>query len=156
MSQSGQGIAVIATIMLGGLLQLLFGHIESQDTPNKAVVEFCKAYYRLDDSMKGRLCDELLSSEDGDFVEQYIDKVAQEAKDRGFRMSYMKNCLAHIKTHTILKDDSSAEIHLTCERKPFIRSLFTGESHKVDKVIKVVKEDDQWKVCGNIFELAEN
>ena len=151
MSQSGQGIAIIASIMLGCLLQLALGHIESQDTPNKAVVEFYKAYYRLDDSMANRLCDELLSSEDNDFVGQYIDEVAQEAKERGFRMSYMKNCLTHIKTHTISKDDSNAEIHLTCERKPFIRSLFTGESFKVDKVIKVVKEADKWKVCGNIF-----
>lgn len=137
-------------ILLGIVFQVAFIRADRQDSPGRAVTEFSKAYFGLDKSMADRICSKQLA--EGYIVENYIERKAAEAQERGFRLSYAKNKLYHIRTHTLSTDEfTQAKVRLTAERKPFIRSLFTGESYEVDQVFDVVNENGKWKVCGNIF-----
>lgn len=141
-------ITITLVIFLGCLIQAALHFAESRDTPTKAVLEFSKAYFQLDPSMSERLCEERKTVDDVDVATEYIRTVAKEASQRGFGLSYIKNKLYNIGIFVISQDNDQAEIRLVGDRKPWLRSLFTGETHKVDETIKVIKEDGKWKVCG--------
>ncbi len=146
---------IISAILLSAFLQVLFVFADIKDTPNKAVVEFTEAYFKMDKSMTDRICNKLKSNEDVNVVDQYIHSVAKEARDRGFDLNYLKSKIYHIETTTISKDVTNAKIRITCERKYPLRSFFTGETYKVDEVMNLIKENDKWKICEYPFSLSE-
>lgn len=155
MAYSNKGSIItgaILIIVIAFFLQVMFVYADNIDTPNKAVVEFAKAYFGLDNSMADRLCQESLVVEGVNVVDKYIDSVTTKAKAEGFRPFYVKNYLYHVQTNTICKDSSKAKIKLTCEIKHPLRSFFTKEtSQEVDKTFDLIKEDGRWKVCGDAF-----
>ncbi|MBC8456588.1 MAG: hypothetical protein H8D67_01160 [Deltaproteobacteria bacterium] len=161
MVRLSKSAGIILVLILGFLVQSLFTFADSIDTPSKAVVQFSKAYFNLDKSMANRICKKRLASEDVDVIDQYIYLRAQEAKERGFGISFMKNKLNHIKTETISKNDNEAQIRITGKIRvsinsvyPIVTKLFNiGATHEVDEIINVIKEDGKWKVCGNLFSL---
>jgi hypothetical protein len=154
MAKYNNFITLTLVILLGCLIQAGLYFAENRDTPTRAVLEFSKAYFQLDPSMSERLCEERRTLDDVDVVAEYLQAVAKEAGQRGFRLSYIKNKLYNIGIFVINEDDDQAEIRLVGDRKPSLRSLFTGETYQVDETIKVIKEDGKWKVCGdNLFSL---
>ncbi len=161
MAQLSKSAGVILVLILGFLVQLLFSFADRIDTPNKAVVEFSKAYFKLDKSMAKRICNKRLASEDVDVIDQYLHLKAIEAKERGFGINFMKNKLYHIETETITKKDTEAQIRITGKIRvsinpvyPIVAKLFKiGATHEVDEIINVIKENGKWKVCGNPFSL---
>ncbi|MBW2575470.1 MAG: hypothetical protein JRC88_08285 [Deltaproteobacteria bacterium] len=161
MVRLSRSAGIILVLILGFLVQLLFTFADSTDTPNKAVVQFSKAYFNLDKSMAKRICKKRLASEDVDFIDQYLHLAAEEAKKRGFGINFMKNKLYHIETETISKKDNEAQIRITGKIRvsinsvyPIVAKLFNiGATHEVDEIINVIKEDGTWKVCGNLFSL---
>ncbi|MGD9335212.1 MAG: hypothetical protein PVJ50_09535 [Desulfobacterales bacterium] len=152
---------IILVLITGFLVQLLFSAADAIDTPSKAVVQFSKAYFKLDKSMGKRICKKRLTSEDVDVIDQYIYLAAKEAKERGFGINFMKNKLYDIKTETISKKDNEAQIRITGKIRVSINHGFTivaklfdlGATHQVDEIINVIKEDGKWKVCGSLFSL---
>jgi hypothetical protein len=104
--------------------------------------------------MAERLCEEL-RTDDPNVIERYIQSVADEAGERGFGLFYMKNTLSDIETYTLAREGDKAEIRIVSHRRSPLRSFFTGESHKVDEVVRVVRERGRWKVCGDAFALPE-
>ena len=58
MIQLSRSVGIILVLIVGFLVQLLFALADVKDTPNKAVVEFSKAYFQLDRSMAERICKE--------------------------------------------------------------------------------------------------
>jgi hypothetical protein len=148
--------AIIGTVILiAVVLQIVFIFADRRDTPNKAVVEFAKAYFWLDKpGMAERLCEEL-RTDDPNVIERYIQSVSDEAGERGFGLLYMKNTLSDIETYTLAREGDKAEIRIVSHRRSPLRSFFTGESHKVDEVVRVVRERGGWKVCGDAFALPE-
>jgi hypothetical protein len=48
MIQLNRSVGIILVLIVGFLVQLLFSLADVKDTPNKAVVEFSKAYFQLD------------------------------------------------------------------------------------------------------------
>jgi hypothetical protein len=150
-----RGAIIGLAVLIAVILQIVFIFADRRDTPSKAVVEFAKAYFWLDKpGMTERLCEELRTN-DPDVIDRYIHSVADEARERGFGLLYMKNTLSGIETYTLAREGEKAEIRIVSHRKSPLRSFFTGESHKVDEVVRVVRENGRWKVCGDAFALPE-
>ena len=143
-------------IVIGIALQILLIFPDMRDTPTKAVTEFTEAYFKVDRSMTGRLCEQSKTANDVDVVDRYIESKSKDAEDRGFRMFYMKDWVYNLRTHIISRDDSSAKLRLTAKVKPPLKAFFTGEGYRsIDEIITVINEDGKWKVCGNIFSMAD-
>jgi len=161
MSRLSMIAGIILVLITGFCVQLLFVFASTEDTPNKAVVEFSKAYFQLDRSMAERICHEQLTSDDVDVVDQYFYRVAREAKDRGFDIDFMKNKLYHIETTTLKKGDNEAQVRITGKRRISINPVYVivanvfnlSETYEVDATFDVVREDGKWKVCGNLSSL---
>ena len=161
MVRLSRGAGIILVLIIGLLVQLLFSVADAIDTPNKAVVQFSKAYFNIDKSMAKKICKERLASEDVDVIDQYIYLSAKEAKERGFGINFMKNKLYHIETETLSKKENEAQIRITGKIRvsinpvyPIVANLFNiGATHEVDEIINVIKEDGKWKVCGSLFSL---
>lgn len=148
---------IVTALVIGIILQVLFIFPDMKDTPAKAVIEFSVAYFDVDKSMEDRLCDERKTVDGLDVVDAYIQKKVKEAKERGLSLFYLKDKLYNIRTESVARDENSAEIRLTAEVKPPLKSFFTQEkSRQIDEVVKVVYEDGQWKVCGRLFSLPGN
>ena len=161
MAQLSKIAGIILVLIVGLFVQMLFVFAGTKDTPTKAVVEFSKAYFQLDKSMAKRICDERLASEEVDIVDQHIHDVSEEAKERGFDITFMQRKLYHIEVDTINKTDNNAQIRITGKTRVAINPVYPivaksfglGETHEVDETIHVIKEQGKWKVCGNLFDL---
>ena len=161
MGEHGRSITLVSVIILGVILQVLFCWADTKDTPHRAVVEFSKAYFLLDSSMSDRLCNEFQADEDNNFVGNYIDRISEKAKRRGFELKCMKYYLYRISTSTVSEDGEHAAIRIVCKKRlsinplyMFVASIFDlGKTYDLDEVIDVVNEGDQWKVCGKPFSL---
>ena len=161
MIQLSRSVGIILVLIVGFLVQVLFSLADQRDTPNKAVVEFSKAYFQLDRSMADRICQKQLTTEDVDIVDQHLYLAAKEANERGFDINFIKNKLYHIETETLSKNDTTAKIRITGKTRvainhvyPIVAQLFNiGATHEVNQTFNVIKEDNQWKVCGNLFSL---
>ncbi|RPH49855.1 MAG: hypothetical protein EHM85_12415 [Desulfobacteraceae bacterium] len=148
-------------ILFGIFLQAIFMFGEAKETPNKIAVQFTKAYFTLDKSMAGYLCKTLAPSEDGNIVENYIQKVINEAAERGLSPDFMKSRLFNIETETISRTDKEITLKISADRIVAINPLYAlvsklfqlGKIQKVEDTITVIKEDGKWKVCGKPFSL---
>ena len=74
MVRESKGSAFTLAILIGVFLQVVFAFADTAESPSKAAVEFSKAYYMLDESMKNRLCAELMENEDANPVNLYIQQ----------------------------------------------------------------------------------
>ena len=156
------GFVVAVFVVLQGLLVAVDkGKV---DSPVGAAVDFTRAYFMLDgDSMTELLCREIVEDEEVDLVDEYLNSVAVEAVSMGFSRSYMQNQVSHISTETEMTDENKAKVKITGERLRSINPVFTLigrlffliESHEFNETLTLVKEDDQWKVCGRPFSLSE-
>lgn len=163
MEKEGRSIAIpiAVAVLVGIIFQASFLGVESKDSPNKAVIEFAKAYYKLDPAMSERLCVDKAVVDDVDVVNEYIYQKAKAAKDRGYDISYMKSHLYEIDTFTLEKDDETARVRFIAHRKKAINPVyvivaklfFIGNTYEVDKTFNLVKEDGTWKVCEDILSL---
>ena len=161
MIQLNRGVGIILVLIVGFLVQVLFSLADLKDTPNKAVVEFSKAYFQLDRSMADRICKKQLTTDDVDIVDQYLYLASKEANERGFDINFLKNKLYHIETETLSKNDTTAKIRITGKTRvainpvyPIVAKLFNiGATQEVEGTFNVIKEDSEWKVCGNLFSL---
>ena len=150
-------VFLIAFALQGALIML-----DCKQTATQTAVAFSKAYFMADPDMADLVCEELLGDGDESSVDLYVHKVAVEAQQRGVPVGYIRHQLEHVHTDTIHQDDSSAEIHLTAKKRVCINPVFAwvakifflGETHKVEAALHLVKEEGQWKVCGNPYELG--
>ena len=153
-----------SVIVIAVILQVILILVGKVDNPAEAAVDFTKAYFMLDGpSMSKRLCTEIAEDDEGNLVDDYLNHVADQARSMGFSQSYMRNQLAHIQADIQMEDENNARVRITGERLRSInpafaligKLFFLIESHKVDVTLNLVKEDDQWKVCGKPFLLSE-
>ena len=161
MDQFKRFAPIALSVFAALILQVIFVFADCNDTPNRAVIEFSKAYFMLNPTMAERLCADRKMIGDIDTVNHYLHLVSQDARERGFRLGFMKNRLYHIKTKTLRVDDTSAEVHLKGRKRFAMNPLYAlvaqifgfSESHEVDQTLSLVKEGGSWKVCGGAFEL---
>ena len=164
MAQDNKRSAFMAVFFLAFFLQIIFVFADTRDTPDRAAVEFARMYYQLDPAMSTRLCDELALDEENNAVASYIQNTAKQANERGYDISYMKNSLYNVKTHTLKMSSSSAEIRITGEMKKGINPLFAyvgklfflGKTMPLDQTVNVIKEGGKWKVCEGFFSVSES
>ena len=164
MVQMNKVAAIIIVLIVGSFVQVLFSFADGRETPSRAVAEFSKAYFKVDQSMAARICTERLTSGDVDLVDEYIYMTAQKAKNLGFTTDFMKYKLYNIEIETLYQSDANAQVRITGKRRvainpvyPIVTKLFNlGETYEVDETINVVKEDGKWKVCGNFFSFPVN
>lgn len=164
MDSGSKFLTFTSIIMLALILQVVLVLADQRDNPEKAAVEFAESYFWLEKSMAERLCKALITDEDSSVVDNYLQRVGQEARSLGYDFDYMKQGLFHIETKTFLKDSNTAEVKLTGVRRRTInpvfglvaRWFFIGETHPVEATLDLVKEGDSWKVCGRPFRLIES
>jgi len=155
---------LLVVICLGIIVQAVLIPLDFISKPHETAVAFTKAYLKLDSSMADYLCEDSRSVDEIDMVAQYIYDMTQEAKDRGFDKSYVKNQLYHVLTHTTYTSDSEATVSIHAKTRTSInpafalvaKLFFIGETRPFNETLEVVKEDDQWKVCGSPLSLHGN
>ncbi len=148
-------VTITLTILLGIGLQVVFALSETTDTPGKAAVEFAQAYFHNDPDMRKRLCADLLESGEGDLVAAHITRNIWQADERGFSLCFLGDRVKHINTKTLSVTRDKAVLEVEATLKNSLRSFFTGEeAYEVHEQFQMVKEDGQWKVCGNPFMIA--
>ena len=161
---SGSKIIVLAAVVIVAfILQFALIGADRNETPGTVAVDFSKAYFNLDADMADLICSEMAGDEDADVVDDYIQRVAAEARAEGFEPSWKKMALAHIELETEMVDENTAQIQITGERRRSPNPVFgavakifcLGDTHQVEETLTVVKEDDGWKVCGQPFSLTE-
>ncbi len=154
------GLVLVIFVILQGVL-ISVGHV---DSPADVAVDFAKAYFMLNGkSMAELLCSEIAEDEEADFVNTYVNSVADQGRALGFKPNYMRNQLSHISTEIQMTDENNATVRITADRLRSINPVFALigklffliESHKVDETLSLVKEDGRWKVCGKPFSLPE-
>jgi len=162
--KSGNNVVVLVSVLIiAFILQVVLIIADHGDSPGKAAVQFSRAYFKLNPSMANWLCSDLTAEEDGGVVSDYLYRMADTARARGFEPAWMKMALAHIELETRMIDASTAEVHITCSRRRSMNPVFglvskiflLGETHKVDETLTVVKENGRWKVCGEPYSLIE-
>jgi hypothetical protein len=164
MDSGSKFLTFTAIIMLALILQVVLAVADQRDHPEKAAIEFAEAYFWLDPSMTDRLCKDLIQDAENNAVQNYLQRIDQEARSLGYEFNYMKQGLYHIDVKTTLKGASSAVVALKGERRRTInpvfglvaRWFFVGETHPVQETLNLVKEGGSWKVCGKPFRLIES
>ena len=163
MDRGSKLVTLASVVIIAFILQVVLVLADHHESPGKAAVEFTKAYFKLNRSMNERLCSELTGDEGSDVVDNYLNRVADEARTNGFAPSWMRMVLSHIETETQMLDENTAEVHITGTRRRSVNPVFAavakifflGETHEVEATLTLVKEDDLWKVCGQPFTLIE-
>ena len=154
-------IAVV--IVAAFILQILLIMADHHDSPGKAAVEFSKAYFKLNKGMGKLLCSDIAADGESEVVDDYLNRVADQARSEGYDVSWMKMALLHIETETQMLDDKVAEVRINCNRRrapnpvfALVAKIFSlGETYQVEETLTLVKENDRWKVCGEPFALIE-
>jgi len=149
----------VALIVLFVGFQAVFILADCRQTAPRTAEEFIKAYYALDPSMSGMVCSDLREDETADPVARFIENVSDEAEALGHNLNYMRSQLLTLHTKTVSETENSAVIHVTGTRKRCVHPIFTfvarlfflGDTFPVDKTLTLVREDDRWRVCNDLF-----
>jgi len=163
MDQGTKFMALASVIIIAVVLQVVLIVSVDNQSPAQTAICFTKAYFKLDESMGQYLCNELIEDAETNVVDDYLHQVTEEATAMGFKKNYMKTALAHVESQTEMVDENTAIVRIQGERTRYLNPIFGAiatmffltESYEVDKTLKIVNEDGQWKVCGTPFLLAE-
>ena len=151
--------AIIAGIAV--VLQLALIGADCQQTPTKIARNFAEAYYAISPKMQNYLCAGL---NEHNAVENFLYRKAQEASQRGFSTNYLRHKFTKLHINIVESTDKTMTLHLkgvtrVCVNTPFmiVGKLFgIGRDYPVDEHIELVKENDQWRVCGNPFGIGNH
>lgn len=149
-------LSVTATIVIAVTLQVFLILMERDEGPTRTAINFAKAYYKQDAAIAEYLCEDILADQEQNPVVGYINQVADEAASMGFAPSWMRMSLGHIETETHMDGEDAAEVRITASARRSINPLyavvarvfFLGETHHIEKTVNLIKEENQWKVCG--------
>jgi len=163
MDSGNKFIVLVSVVIVALILQVGLIIADRHDSPGLAAVEFSQAYFKQNQCMANRLCSDIIADEEADVVDDYINRVADEARANGFKPSWMRMALSHTQVEVEMVDENTAEVHLTSSRMRSINPVFglvskvflLGESNEVEETLTVVKEADGWKVCGEPYALIE-
>ena len=143
-------------IGLAVVLQLALIGVDCRQTPDKIARGFAEAYYYINPDMQDYLCSSLIEK---GAVDNFIYRKKQEASQRGFSTNYLRQKFTRLHLDATETGDTTMSFHLqgttrVCIYPPFmiVGKLFgIGQDYPVDTHIDLVKENGQWRVCGNPF-----
>lgn len=149
-------VSFALVLILGIFLQVLFVSADIRDTPVRAARDFANAYVKYDkDGMALRLCGETAEAGGENAISDYVYQARQRARDLGYSLNYMKDCLYHVEIEVLNESHTDARVSLSATRKSPLRQFFGAKADLMEETFELVKEDGKWKVCGNPFSLAE-
>jgi hypothetical protein len=150
-------LALFAIIIgIAVVLQLALIGVDCRQTPAKIARNFAEAYYYISPDMQDYLCASLIKK---GAVDNFIYQKKQEASQRGFATNYLRHKFTKLHLNATKSGDTTMTVHLrgttrVCIYPPFmiVGKLFgIGRDYPVDTHIDLVKENGQWRVCGNPF-----
>jgi hypothetical protein len=165
MDSGGKFLTFTSILILAVILQGLLIIGETRETPEKAAIEFSRAYFWLDPSMADRLCSALVRDADQpDPIQAFLQRIEAKARSMGYSLDYMKQDLYQVEARTLRQDGGEADVLLTATRKRAINPVFgaLGEAfalttpHRVEVSLHLIREEGRWKVCGRPFALTES
>jgi hypothetical protein len=164
MDSGGKFLTFTSILILALILQGLLIIHETHDTPEKAAVEFARAYFWLDPAMADRLCADLGRTEESDPTAAFLQRVGDEARELGFRFEYMKQQLFDVEARLLSEQGGEAEVLLTATRKRAINPVYgvigavfdLTRPHRVETTLLLRQEEGRWKVCGRPFALPQS
>ena len=153
---------IAAVIFVAFILQIVLILADRHESPGKAAVDFSKAYFKLGTDIGEHLCSEITEDGESDVVDDYLARVADQARSEGFDVSWMKMALSHLETEIQMMEDNVAEVRISGTRRRAVNPVFAlvakifclGETHHVEETLTLVKENNRWKVCGEPFGLV--
>ena len=143
-------VRITLTLLIALFLQVLFVFADGKESPTKAALEFMEAYVSIDPAMAERICKEQLTVEDASVVNSYILDQTAKAEQLGYKVSYLRDNLYHVKIDLLSGDYQAAKVHIRAERKCPLRSFFNGTTRYVDETLDLIWEDNKWKVCSDL------
>ena len=146
------GIAVV--------LQLALIAVDCRQTPVKVAKAFAGDYVYLDADMQNHLCADL--AEDGEMVNNFLYSKEKEAGHRGLETKYLRKKFTIRHARVVEPGEDKMAIHLTGTTRVCINPAFMlvgklfgiGKDYPVDETLELVKENNQWRVCGTPFGMA--
>lgn len=164
MDSGGKFLTFTSIVILAVILQGLLIIGETRETPEKAAIEFARAYFWLDPAMADRLCSALAPTDGTGPIQAHLQRIGDEARSMGYGLDYMKQELYQIETRTLRQEGRQAEVRLTAVRKRAINPVFgaVGEAfglttpHRLDATLQLLQEDGRWKICGRPFALTDS
>ncbi|MGD9137099.1 MAG: hypothetical protein PVH42_10065 [Desulfobacterales bacterium] len=153
---------IAAVILIAFILQIVLILADRHESPGKAAVDFSKAYFKLSTDIREHLCSEITEDEESDIIDDYLARVADQARSEGFDVSWMRMALSHIETEIQMMEDNVAEVRISGTRRRAVNPVFAlvakifslGETHHIEETLTLVKENNRWKVCGEPFGLV--
>lgn len=147
-------------IGIAAVLQLALIGIDCQQTPVKVAKAFASDYYYLDDEMQNLLCADL--AKDGELIDNYLFSKEKEANQRGFGTNYLRHKFTKLHVRVVEPGKDKITVHLTGTTRVCINPAFMmvgrlfgiGKDYAVDETLELVKENNQWRVCGTPFGMA--
>lgn len=124
-------------------------------TPETAAKKFAKSYYMLDADMAAYMSEEALTNEnDVNLVDLYLRLKEDEARNRGYKMSYLQMFPILMKANVVSEDEEKAVVEIQTTALRSINPLYRAvgyifcliEEHEFDTTLTMVKEDGEWKV----------
>lgn len=156
-------------VLFGLLLQVGMIFLDCTNSPSDTAVRYATAYYKLSPSMVKWTCGDTSAASctahtgtcARSAAANHIYDATAEMAERGFAKGYARFTLSHIETRTEYLDDTTAEVHLTARTRRAVNPLYVwvgrlfrlGETHEVEKTIRVKLEDGNWKVCKSSVQL---
>jgi len=140
-------------VFLAIFFQSAFVLIETIDRPQKAVVSFCKAYYKLDNAAKNYITDECRMQDDIDLIDQYIMSQKKEANDRGYKDNFLSSYLSQIHTHVIKQTSDSAVVNIKAKRYAIIPWLRHRKCYDVSHTFTLTYQNNKWLISDGLAEM---
>lgn len=157
----GNRIAPFAIVLaLALVLQLALIAADCQQTPVRVAKQFARDYFYLDPAMQNDLCKKLAAN--GEAVNDFLYQKRIEAQNNGHSIKYLRKMFTEMEVEVENQTDTSANIHITGVTRTAINPAFMvvgklfglGQNFPVKLTLDLVKEDGNWRVCGNPFGMA--
>ncbi|MEH0018105.1 MAG: hypothetical protein V6Z89_00560 [Desulfobacter sp.] len=146
--------SLVAALVIGLCLHASSAMAEGS-TPESVVKSFAKAYYMLDDTMADYMSEEARVNEnDVDMVDLFLRLKEDEARKRGYDVTYLRMHPILMKTTVVEMNEDTAVVNLNTTALRNINPLYriTGyifglmKEHEFNATLSLVKEDGMWKV----------
>lgn len=145
----------LMVVLVAGLCFHTSSALAEGNTPESAAKGFAKAYYMLDASMAEYLsADAKINENDVDMVELFLRLKDEDARNRGYKTSYLQMQPILIKAEVVEKGEDTAVVQVNTTALRSINPLYRAvgwifgliEEHEFETTYTLVKEDGLWKV----------
>ena len=157
MAKNIKPVPLAITIVVAVILQFALIAADCVQNPTKVARNFAEAYYYLDADMQDYLCADLAKKEQ--VVDSYLYRKNLEASQRGLPVNYLRQKFIKMHLSVAASGPDTVKLHLEGTTRVCINPVFMlvgklfqiGQDYSVDERIELIKENGQWRVCGNPF-----